>query len=99
MPMDFFRKLFHSRSKFQQQLELGSQKLQSGDFSQAIECYSTVIGINPRFADAYCGRGYAYHKQGKYELALTDFNKAIELNPDFALAYNNRGLVYKVQGD
>jgi len=42
--------------------------------------YSKAIELNPDFADAYYGRGYALLKKGEYDRGWADFDKAIALN-------------------
>ena len=57
-----------------------------------------AIEINPRDADAYLNRGFAYGNKGLYDKAISDFSKATEINPRYAEAYNNRGFTYYKKG-
>ena len=45
----------------------------------AIADYTDAIRLNPRYAEAYYGRGYAYGKIGKTAEAEADFAQAREL--------------------
>ena len=65
---------------------------------KAIEAYSHVTELNPRYAEAYNNRGFAYIDKGMYDCAFGDLNKAIELNPELVEAYNNRGIAYVRKG-
>ena len=69
------------------------------DLNKTIEYYTKAIELDPEYAAAYCGRGFAYYtKSGDYQEAIDDFTKAIELNPEYAAAYNNRGGAYRELG-
>jgi tetratricopeptide (TPR) repeat protein len=58
-----------------------------------------AIRLDPKDADAYCDRGFAYGKQGKLDEAIVDLNKAIRLEPKSGLAYSGRGLAYAEKGE
>ncbi|MDD5688178.1 MAG: tetratricopeptide repeat protein [Elusimicrobia bacterium] len=62
--------------------------------NDAINDYTTVIMLNPKYADAYAMRGNIYYRKKMCNEAISDYNKAIELNPNFSGAYNNRGVAY-----
>src|SRR3972149_9815272 len=50
----------------------------SDSYDCAIENFSHAIEINPRYAEAYNLRGYAYFTgKGLYERAIEDLNRAI----------------------
>lgn len=54
------------------------------DFIQAIRLnanYDEVIRLDPDYAEAYYGRGIAYHDLGDYEKAIADFESYLELGP------------------
>ena len=65
---------------------------------KAIEAYSHVIELNPRYAAVYNNRGNAYSNQGELDRAIADYNKAIELDPELAPVYYNRGADYHSKG-
>ena len=54
---------------------------------------STYFLITDEAVNAYCNRGNAYFKLGKYKKAVNDYTKAISLQPD-ADVYYNRAIVY-----
>ena len=64
------------------------------DLQHAIDHYTKAIGLNPRLAQSYCGRGGAYLSKGDYDKAIQDFNRAIAMEVDHSCAYANRGRVY-----
>ncbi len=67
--------------------------------SDRINKLSKIIELNPKDADAYRGRGYAYYLLREYPKAIEDYTKAIELNPKDADAYLGRGGAYFYLGE
>ena len=63
----------------------------------AIADYTEAIRLNPKFAEAYCKRGYAYGNKGVYDKAIADCTKAIRLNPKLA-GVHRPGLAYDLSG-
>ena len=53
--------------------------------------------MDPKNADAFNTRGFAYAKRGDFVRAQEDYNAAIKLNPLGAVFYGNRGYVYEAQ--
>ena len=62
----------------------------------AIEEFDKAIDLDPNYAVAYNGRGYAYNKAGQYQNAINDYTMAVQLDSDYATAwlYNERGVSY-----
>ena len=63
----------------------GSAYVGKGDYDKAIADYTEAMRLDPKLADAYCGRGGAYVK-GDCDKAIADYSEAIRLNPRYALA-------------
>ncbi len=68
-------------------------------YEQAIDAYSQAIVLDPGFADAYFGRGWALLATGAYGHAAGDFQRMIALRPDAADAYFGRAWALEQQGD
>ncbi len=70
-----------------------------GRGDEAIEYYNKSIRLNPRYANAYLGRGILEHNRKMFAPALEDFTKCISLDPNFLNAYNSRGILYISTGE
>jgi tetratricopeptide (TPR) repeat protein len=68
--------------------------LYKAQYDQAIADLDKAIEIDPRLAQAYNNRGWAYIKKWQYDQAIFDFNKTIEIDPRFVEAYFNRAIIY-----
>jgi len=60
------------------------------DTNEAIEDLTKAIELNPRYAEAYAGRGTAKADKRDFTGAIEDFTIAIELQPSYAMAYIGR---------
>jgi tetratricopeptide (TPR) repeat protein len=77
----------------EQWVQDGNAGLALGNYQEVLEMYSKAIGLDPKNATAYCGRGAVYWKLGEPSKAISEFNKAIKLKN--ALAYIGRGMLYE----
>src|SRR6185503_2361702 len=68
------------------------------EYDLAILDYDQAIRLNPKYAEAYNNRGYAYYWSNNATQAIADYSQAIELRPNYAYAYNNRGAAYMASG-
>jgi protein O-mannosyl-transferase len=71
----------------------------SGNFSDTITFYSSLIKSNPGNAYALSQRGCEYLKTKNFELALVDFDNSIKAKPTFSDPYFNKGIVYHFMND
>src|SRR5207247_2343538 len=78
--------------------QVGLALASRGAWHRAIEQFTLAIEFDPRYAAAYCNRGYAYAVLKDYASAIRDFTRSIEFNSRCATAFNNRGLAYAVTG-
>jgi len=60
--------------------------------------YTEAITLDPKYADAYDGRGFSNYGKGDYDRAITDYDQAITLSPKYAFAYFDRALAYLYAG-
>jgi stress response protein SCP2/Flp pilus assembly protein TadD len=78
---------------------LGSLKVQKGDFQGAIANFTQALGLNPNIPQAYLGLGIATSQQGNKQQAIYNYDRALKFNPNLAEAYFGRGQAYYELGD
>mmetsp|Transcript_72 Transcript_72/g.148 ORF Transcript_72/g.148 Transcript_72/m.148 type:complete len:436 (+) Transcript_72:49-1356(+) len=72
----------------------GNEKLQQGNFSEAVQLYSEAIGLVPSESIYYCNRAAALTHLQQHEKALEDCQKAIQIQPGYSKAHSRMGLAY-----
>jgi tetratricopeptide (TPR) repeat protein len=65
-----------------------------GQYDKAILDYSSAIGIDPKYRDAFYDRGEAYGNLEQWVDAIADYTRAIEIDPKSIDALYNRGIAY-----
>ena len=71
----------------------GHQSFQTGDYREAVECFSHAIRLKPNIAAGYRYRALAYLEMGQRVDALNDLDQAIRLRSDDPLLYADRARV------
>lgn len=61
----------------------GNASFSSGQFSEAVQCFTEAIKLSPNDHVLYSNRSGAYASMDKYDLALEDASKCITLKPDW----------------
>lgn len=64
------------------------------EYELAIQNYTEVIGLSPRYAKAYVNRGECYFTQQKYAAAASDYKTAISIEPENSELYVLLGKVH-----
>lgn len=77
----------------------GRQYADQQRFADAIPLFDQAIQANPRYAQAYNSRCYAYLRLKDYDKAVADCSQAIQFDPSYANAYQNRGVALHFKGD
>jgi len=72
----------------------GIEHYNAGKYQEAVDQFSTLIGIDPSRAIAFRYRGRAYVKLGEYDDAIADFSQAILLDASYDYGYHLRGEAY-----
>src|SRR5687767_4030321 len=74
----------------------GMQKVNAGDFVEAVQFFTKAIQFDSTMVMAYLNRGHAKNKLLDFKGAITDYNRAIKLKnltwEESYEAYFNRGL-------
>ncbi|MCK9611892.1 MAG: tetratricopeptide repeat protein [Bacteroidales bacterium] len=72
----------------------------TGEYNKAIEKYSTILQINPKYKFAHYNLGYIHLVYLQvYNQAIKHFTDAISCDPNYAEAYYNRGYCYELLGN
>ncbi|KAE8615743.1 hypothetical protein XENTR_v10008601 [Xenopus tropicalis] len=71
--------------------EKGNNYFKSGQYDEAIECYTRGMDADPYNAVLPTNRASAFFRLKKYAVAESDCNLAIALNHNYAKAYARRG--------
>jgi tetratricopeptide (TPR) repeat protein len=88
----------------------GSQLLEQGDFTGAIDSFNETIRLNSSFSEAHYARGMAFFQAGYYHLyefrgkdqflqAVDDFSVVIKKDPENAGALIGRGAAWIYLGE
>ncbi|MDD1676122.1 MAG: tetratricopeptide repeat protein [Methanomicrobiales archaeon] len=70
----------------------GFAYLREGRYTEALELFDQAIAANPRYTDAYMGKGKCRIKQGEHEAALQCFEQVLEMDAHNLDAAFERGL-------
>ena len=60
---------------------------------KAIADYTEAIRLDPKDADAYCGRGWIWREMKQFTPALADFNQALRINARDACAIDGQAWI------
>jgi tetratricopeptide (TPR) repeat protein len=64
-----------------QQMHLGNEAYERGDFLEAVEFYSSILDTGLGSADLHYNLGNAYLKAGQLGWAVLNYERALQLNP------------------
>lgn len=72
--------------------KLGFKHLREGEYKDSIVCFDQSIAANPKYLDAYMGKGACLIKMGYCAPALNCYNKVLELDPRHMEAAFQKGV-------
>jgi tetratricopeptide (TPR) repeat protein len=70
------------------------EALDKEEYDRAFKDFDKAIGLDPKYAAAFFGRGNAWADKQEHDKAIKDFDEAIRIDPKYARAFNNRGNVW-----
>ncbi len=73
-------------------LNLGIEKVSSGDFGQAVKLLDRAAALNPRFGEPYLYRGIAHRNLNAIDSALADLERAMTLGVTSPEVFYNRAM-------
>jgi tetratricopeptide (TPR) repeat protein len=53
------------------------------EYNKAAEFFTAAINVDPKYAEAYYGRGVSYQTMGDNKRAAIDFQSCLSINPDY----------------
>ena len=79
---------------------LGMFMQEHGEYNKAIEAYTKILALDPKYKTAHYNLGYIHlvHLQ-VFDVAAKHFTNAIACDPNYTEAYYNRGYCYELMGD
>lgn len=87
--------------QWQEQYDLGVRYLSEGNYEEAVIAFTAAIEIDPKWPEAFIGRGDAYIGAGEENLtaAISDYEEALTLDETLVDAWLCLAQVYLVSGD
>jgi tetratricopeptide (TPR) repeat protein len=82
----------------EQQYIRGVTATRAKEWSVAAAAFAKAVEIQPTYAEAWNGLGYALRNQGKYAESLKAYNEALRLRPDYSEALEYLGEAYVKMG-
>lgn len=79
--------------------EHARQRMEEGDYVQAVEDLNEVLRLKPDCTEALVQRMRAYFELGRYREALADANRQLRLRPNSSRAFVSRAVVYEAIGN
>jgi tetratricopeptide (TPR) repeat protein len=76
----------------------GQQALSTGNYDEAIQCFTQSKDLDPSFANAYYFLGKSYSMKGMLDDAVNEYKKAIAIAPKAAITYAELGGIYIKKG-
>jgi tetratricopeptide (TPR) repeat protein len=71
----------------------GNVLIRMSEYDRAISDYNKALSIQ-KYANAYCGRGFAWYYKKEYEKAIADFETALSMYPWYGTACSMLARIY-----
>ena len=80
-------------------MEIGTQRMNSRRYPEALLIFSQITENFPRYAEGWNKRATLYYMLGSFEESIADIEKTLELEPRHFGALSGLGLVYLQQDE
>ena len=70
-------------------------KQKPADYTQAIECYTQAISLNPQVAKFFFMRGQCYKNKNQHQKCLSDYTMALRIEPKDKSYLEARGTCHR----
>ncbi len=91
--------LQHSNPDVERLLVIGTQRMNSRQFPEALLIFNELVNSVPDFAEAWNKRATLYYMVGNFEASIEDIEATLKLEPRHFGALSGLGLVYLQQGE
>jgi tetratricopeptide (TPR) repeat protein len=81
------------------ELEAGMRALAAGDFTPAVQRFTTLIDARPDLAEGWNKRATAYYLRGEYRASLLDIAETLRLEPRHFGALAGWATILRMLGD
>lgn len=75
-------------------IKKGSDKLNAGQYEEAIKLFNEAIAKQPDNPVLFYYRGFCLYRTGKQDLALADYLKSLEIDPEMIISLAEAGKIY-----
>lgn len=93
-----YRIAFNRFREAERHLDIATEQVLAGDFTNALGHYDAVLEQNKRRRDAWAGRALSLMYLRRYEEALGSYERIIRLDPDNAPAWQGKGMSLERMG-
>ena len=87
------------KEQAEKHFQRGLECEQRASVEEAIRCYETAVGLDPKSAGAWLNLGTIYFNARQFTRAESLYKKALESDPTYALAHFNIANLYDERGD